>query len=333
LRIIVTLDTEADNQWRHGCPLTTENVHWWQPFQDMCSQFGIRPTYLITSEIAEDAEAAAYLRSLVAAGTAEVGAHLHPWTTPPFRDEAGLTFNDPAHVFPCHLDEELLRDKLRTLTTQIRESLGVVPTSFRAGRFGLDEVGARLLAELGYMVDSSVTPFTSWAGNAGRPGWRGGPDFRHHAADPFRIGGTGHPGLVELPVTILPTYWVTRRSRAVLRHWNARPLRLARRAAAAWRRPQPLWLRPRPEYRSGDLTALLREAERRSLPVAVVMFHSSELMPGGSPYRPTQAAVDELLSVLKAFFAAALRSGHTFATLTAAARELAATGNLPTRSL
>ena len=26
MRIVVTVDTEADGQWRHGAPLTTENV-------------------------------------------------------------------------------------------------------------------------------------------------------------------------------------------------------------------------------------------------------------------------------------------------------------------
>ena len=95
-----------------------------------------------------------------------------------------------------------------------------------------------------------------------------------------------------------------------------------------------MWLRPRPEYAAADLVTLLQEAERRHLPFAVLMFHSSELMPGGSPYRPGQAEVDELLAVLDRVFAAARRqAGHGFVTLTEAGRELAAFERLPVKDL
>lgn len=333
MRIVVTVDTEADDQWHHGGPLTTENVRWWAPFQELCARHDARPTYLVTSEIAADERAVAFLAPLAGREAAEVGAHLHPWTTPPFRAEPGLAWNDAAHTYPCHLDEQLLAAKLRTLTTQIAEAFGASPTAFRAGRFGLDATGARLLAELGYVVDSSVTPYVSWAGNPGRPGWGGGPDFRRHTPYPYRVAGSGAPGLVELPVTILPTYALTRHSRALREHWEARLLRSARRVLRAWRRPQPLWLRPRPEYTVGDLGALLCEAERRRLPYAVFMFHSSELMPGASPYRPTQASVDVLLRLLDELFSMVRQRGHSFATLSAAGRELAAYGRLPAGKL
>jgi len=346
VKVVVTVDTEADDQWRHGAPLTTRNVAWWAPFQALCERHEAPPTYLLTSEIVADERAVAFLAPLAGRGAAEAGAHLHPWTTPPFGVEPGLAWNDAAHTYPCHLGEELLAAKLRTLTAQIEAAFGAPPTSFRAGRFGLDAAGARLLAGLGYIVDSSVTPSVSWAGNPGRPGWGGGPDFRRHTAYPFRVVGTGAPGagtgsggaaggrgLVELPVTILPTYAATRRCRALREHWEARPLRLARRGLHAWRRPQPLWFRPRPEYGAGDLLALLDEAERCHLPYAVFMVHSSELMPGASPYRPTPASVDELLSLLEGLFGAARRRGHAFCTLSAAGRELAAFDRLPAGAL
>ena len=333
MRIVVTVDTEADGQWRHGAPLTTENVLWWAPFQELCERHEALPTYLVTSEIVADQRAVAFLMPLARRGAAEVGAHLHPWTTPPFGTQPGLAWNDAAHAYPCHLDEELLAAKLRTLTDQIAEAFGAVPTSFRAGRFGLDATGARLLGELGYVVDSSVTPYVTWTDNSGRPGWGGGPDFRRQGPYPFRVDGTGTPGLVEMPVTILPTYAVTRRCRVLRERWEALPLRAGRRGLRAWRRPQPLWLRPRPEYTSEDLGVLLQEAERRRLPYAVFMFHSSELMPGASPYRPTQASVDDLLNLLDELFGLARQRGHTFVTLTAAGRELSAFDRLPVGAL
>jgi hypothetical protein len=333
VRIVVSVDTEADGQWEHGRPLATRNVAAWPPFQALCRRHGVPPTYLITSEIADDPDAAAFLRPLVAAGEAEVGAHLHPWTTPPFADEPGLRRNDRAHAYPCHLEPELLLAKLETLTLQVARVAGARPTSYRAGRFGLDPTGAWLLAELGYRVDSSVTPHVSWTPNAGRPGRGGGPDFRRHDGRPFRIAGTGEPGLVELPVTILPTLALTRRVPWLREHWQARPLRPVRRAVPALSRPQPLWLRPRPEYVLGDLQALVVEAERRELPCAVFMFHSSELLAGASPYRPTQDAVDTLLRLLDDLFGWMGGRGHEFAALSEAARLVAAHADLPVREL
>ncbi|HEY5388484.1 MAG TPA: hypothetical protein VIL79_11350 [Thermoleophilia bacterium] len=333
MRIVVTVDTEADGQWDHGRHLATANVAAWPPFQELCRRHAVRPTYLITSEIAEDLAAAAFLRPLAAAGAVEIGSHLHPWTTPPFGDAPGLRRNDPEHAYPCHLEPDLLRAKLETLTAQVAQVAGTAPSVYRAGRFGLDATGARLLAELGYLVDSSVTPFVTWTANAGRPGRGGGPDFRHHDAYPFRVAGTGTPGLVEMPVTIMPTYAVTRRLRWLREHWQARPIRRGRQALRVLPRPQPLWLRPRPEYTLGDLQAVLLEAERARLPFAVFMFHSSELLAGASPYRPAQADVDVLLSLLDRLFAWSRGRGYGCATLSEAGRELAAYDRLPTQAL
>ncbi len=160
------------------------------------------------------------------------------------------------------------------------------------------------------------------------------PDFRRHDAYPFRVAGTGMPGLVELPVTILPTYALTRRCRLA-----ARPLAGA---TPAGRRAAPR-TSGRGRSRSGcgrgrstpwrTSQALLREAEHRRLPFAVLMFHSSELLAGASPYRPAQADVDVLLSTLDRLFAWSRSRGHTFAGLTLAGAELAGYGRLPVREL
>jgi len=332
VRVVVTIDTEADGQWDHGRPLATTNVAAWPPFQELCRRHGVPPTYLITTEIAADTGAAAFLGPLARAGEAEVGAHLHPWTTPPFADEPGLRENDRAHTFPCHLEPDLLRAKLETLTAQVERVAGGRPTSYRAGRFGVDAAGARALADLGYVIDSSVTPFTSWTTHAGRPGRGGGPDFRRHDARPFFVAGSGTPGLVELPVTIMPTYALTRAVPWLREHWHARPARLKGHGRRFLPRPQPLWLRPRPDYVLSDLQALLREAERVDLAYAVFMFHSSELLAGASPYRTSEVDIAALLDLLDGLFAWCRGRGHGFATLSAAGGALAA-GGLPVKAL
>lgn len=333
MRVAVTVDTEADGQWQHGRPLATANVAAWPPFQELCRRHGVSPTYLVTSEIAADPAATAFLTPLRGAGELEVGAHLHPWTTPPFADEPGLHQNDGLHTFPCQVEPDLLRAKLETLTRQVGDAVGVRPTSYRAGRFGIDAAGARMLADLGYVIDSSVTPFTSWVRTVGRPGHGGGPDFRGYDARPFRVAGTGAPGLVELPVTIMPTYAVTRHSRWLREHWHARPARLKGHGRRLLPRPQPLWLRPRPDYVLGDLLTLVNEAERAGLQFAVFMFHSSELLAGASPYRPTERDIDVLFALLDGLFDALRRRGHGFVTLSDAGRALAACERLSVKPL
>ena len=67
-------------------------------------------------------------------------------------------------------------------------------------------------------------------------------------------------------------------------------------------RNQPVWLRPVPGTDIGLLTELLDTAQRKHLPFITMMFHSSELMPGCSKYRPDEASVEELYVLLEEFY-------------------------------
>lgn len=333
MRLAVTIDTEADNQWDPGIPVTTRNAAYWAPFQDLCERYGVAPTYLVATEIVADERARELLQEWSARGTAEIGAHLHPWTTPPFVDRHGLRYNDVQHIFPCQLPDDLLREKTKVLTKQIASAFGSRPTSYRAGRFGLDARGATFLADQGYTVDSSVSPLWSWRRHPGLDG-AGGPDFRKHSPRPFRIAGTGKRGLIEIPVTIMATYRPLRRMPLLLEAYRSLPARAVRKLLLSrWLLPQPMWLSPDPRYSSNDLASVWLCAAGIGLDTAVMMFHSSELMPGGSPFRPDAQSVRELLKGLDAFFCFVRRHGGSFSTLTAMAAELDADTRLGTRSL
>jgi hypothetical protein len=314
MKIAITIDTEADNQWVPADVLSTRNIGFCRPFQFLCERHGIRPTYLISSEIALDPQAVAFLRPLVEHGRAEVGAHLHPWTTPPFRDIPGLRFNDEFRVFPSELCPQLLEEKLVTLTSQITEAVGYQPRSFRAGRFGFNSACAHILRKLGYIVDSSVTPFVSWKHHTGLPGGEGGPDFRDFGVNPFLIRGEGDSGdpLIEIPVTIISTNLFLRRFPWLIPYYQI----LAYRCGF---KPQPVWLRPFPEASVSELLAVLDAAEQQQVQIAVMMFHSSELMSGCSPYRPTEESVRHLFLVFKEFFEAIQQRGNKSVTLSEAA--------------
>ncbi len=64
-----------------------------------------------------------------------------------------------------------------------------------------------------------------------------------------------------------------------------------------------------------------------------MMFHSSELMPGGSPFRPDAASVRDLLDCLDAFFAFVRADGGEPVTLSAMAAGVRARSTLQRRVL
>jgi hypothetical protein len=117
-----------------------------------------------------------------------VGAHLHPWDCPP--SEEDLTdFNS----YPGNLPAELERSKLAKLSTTIEQNLGIVPRSYKAGRYGVGPSTTKTLAALGYQIDLSVVPGTDL-----RPYL--GPDFRECGAKPYWFGAD--PGLLEIPMSV-----------------------------------------------------------------------------------------------------------------------------------
>ena len=323
MKFIITIDTEGDNQWDHGRNLTVENIKYVDRFQILCQKYGISPTYLVTSEICEDLYAQKLFSSYVSENRAEIGAHLHSWTTPPFLNDAGYRQNDENHIFASELSYELVSGKIKHLTEQITRAFGRVPTSFRSGRYGFNETVAGALIENKYLVDSSVTPFVSWSEQQGLPGGKGGPDFIDSSPFPHQYNSI-NGSLTEIPVTILPTLIPLRSNHSLARYYfknvnNTFYLRILRKLFYT---SQPVWLRPTPEMTSTLLLTLVKEAKRINLPYLTMMFHSSELMPGCSKYRPDEQSIEELYLMLESFFLTLDSFGVEAVTLTNAAKEL-----------
>ena len=303
MKFILTIDTEADNQWDHGRKLTVENIKFVPRFQDLCLRYGIKPTYLVTSEVCEDPFAREIFSDYLKSDKAEIGAHLHSWTTPPFIDKEGYRYNDINHAFAHELPEQLLNEKIRHLTTQIETSFGERPYSFRSGRFGFNENVARALVLNSYLVDSSVTPYTTWNIQKGAPDGQGGPDFMDKTPFPYNYD-FNFGSLMEIPVTILPTRFPMNINNPVARNYfsmvdKSLILKAVRKLLY---QNQPLWLRPLPQMHIELFDELIKEAEKIKLPYLVMMFHSSELMPGSSIYRTNKDSIEKLYELLEQFF-------------------------------
>ncbi|HVJ84638.1 MAG TPA: polysaccharide deacetylase family protein [Caulifigura sp.] len=294
--LVVTVDTEEEGLWGGGFRSsgnTVENIQHVPRFQAICDRYEVKPTYLVTAPVVTDQSAARVLSEIHEDGRCEIGTHLHPWCTPPItRSEVRAS-----ETFMCNLPASEQRAKLEWLTDAIERTFGPRPTSFRAGRYGLDAIGAEVLIDLGYKVDSSVIPFMDYSD-------QGGPDFRRAPYHPYLAGGrslvtpAAESPLLEIPVTVGFS-----RSDFAFAH------RLQERCRSTWLRRLRLEgildrlgvarrIKFSPEQADfGRMTQLVDStlAQKRDMTVMVMLLHSSSLMPGASPYARTEEERDQLL--------------------------------------
>lgn len=316
MKLIITIDTEGDNQWDPALPQSTENVRFIPRFQALCERFAFPPTYLCTYDVVDAPAFDEVLLPLHRKKHAEIGAHLHPWTTPPLsqwdRSESGL-------AYPSELPADVFAGKLKVLTDRLADKLGVPPLGYRAGRWGLSAAHIPVLLERGFAVDCSVTPSLSWVDPGAR---ERGQDFSDAPVKPYFMAWgdparEGESGLLEVPVTILYTNAWMRRSpllRAAYRRGRkTRAARLLNRMFTI----APQWFRPFSDMTVSRLRAVHDTARRLDLPVIEMMFHSSELMPGGSPHNPTAESVEELYRRFEGIFAYLAGQGVEGITLSA----------------
>jgi hypothetical protein len=286
--VLVGVDTEADDQWsaQGRRALSVRNAQRLPALQALFDSLGVRPTYLVTHEMATRPESADVLRALAADGRCEIGAHLHPWSSPPFRPE------DLDGRYPNQLPPELLRRQLTELTETIARAVGRRPTSYRAGRHGFDERSLAILEELGYTVDTSVDPLFNETRKGG-PTFAGAPivPYRPDYEDVRRPGGAR---ILEIPVTAATTPPLPKGLERLYTSLPPIPYRAAFKRVGL----RAVWLRP--SYTSlPDMLAFASRLAAQRVPCFNILFHSSELLPGGSPYTPDQPSVDRFLDHLR----------------------------------
>jgi hypothetical protein len=105
---LITVDTEADNQWADPVPVTTKNIRFIPRFQELCDRFGFKPTYLCSYEMVKAPLVHDTIAPYAKSSRAEIGAHLHPWSTPPFEpyEKQGTTYKGFPHELPINFIRE-----------------------------------------------------------------------------------------------------------------------------------------------------------------------------------------------------------------------------------
>jgi len=120
----------------------------------------------------------------------EFACHCHPWVNPPFAIEH-LNKTEEAHdeapvneidSYPGNLAKNAEYEKIKTLTEAIQTITGQQPTTYLAGRYGIGSNTTKILSELGYKIDLSISPFVDFSHQQG-------PDFSNHNNKTFTKNG------------------------------------------------------------------------------------------------------------------------------------------------
>ena len=196
-KVFITIDTEEDNWGDYNEAIgTVENIMALPRLQALFNKYGATPTYLINYPVASQQRSIDILSSLLSEGVCEIGMHCHPWNTPPVTEVINAR-----NSMMCNLDYELLIKKMSYLHKTIEDNFHIKPVTFRAGRWALNEDVARCLSELGYLVDTSMSPFVDWSSSHGS-------NFRRSSTKPFYFKTNNlevhdkNGDLLEVPPTI-----------------------------------------------------------------------------------------------------------------------------------
>src|SRR5260221_9056284 len=82
----VVIDTEEEFDWSapfDAAATATENIQYQPLAQDIMDRHGVVPTYVVDYPVADTPAAYSLFRAIADDGRCEIGAHLHPWVTPP----------------------------------------------------------------------------------------------------------------------------------------------------------------------------------------------------------------------------------------------------------
>jgi hypothetical protein len=282
MKVLVTIDTEEAWDWFGPYPtqdFSVEHISRLGEFQSVCDQYGIRPTYFTNHAVMSDSRAAQFMADLARHAGVEVGMHIHPWATPPYRIGHTVSSRD---TYLHNADKDHIRLQLEAVYSALG-AVGIRPTSFRGGRYSSGGEIHRFLHEKGFIAECSVVPYTAWSED-------GSPDFRHRDVypvrlEPDRIGGVP---LWEIPLSMGFTRRPFGTWAAAFRLIEGTPLRHFRLIGIAERLGilRRVWLNfeVNDPY---DWKPFLLLLQRMNVPCVTFTVHSSSLFAGPGPYTRT----------------------------------------------
>jgi hypothetical protein len=287
-KLFVVVDTEEEFDW--SAPFSRDNVGVTAiadayRLQRVVAPYRLTPTYVVDYPVASTPSSAATLAEFAAKGECRIGAHLHPWVTPPF-DEPLV----PGMSFGCNLGQGLEGAKITALAEAIGRNMSVTPRVYKAGRYGFGETTAEILETLDFQVDASVIPHMDFTSEQG-------PSFAGFSPAPGRFGRA--KALLELPCTTGFTGALRGAGAPVHRAASAAWLTPARAVGILARTGLLNKVMLSPEGNTLDeMKALTRALHADGLRTFAMTLHSPSLKPGCTRYARTTGERDAFLTTI-----------------------------------
>lgn len=268
--LCVSIDTECDQaprgETRALASCGAVHVGIMERLHPLFASFEAKPTYLLSPAVVEDARSTEALRTIL--GSCEIGGLFD-------RPEVHGTRWEDEEAIASRTARELAdgRARLRALTDGLIRAFEHQPVSFRSQK--IDRSTIPLLEEVGYAVESSVTPNVVPRSETDL-GFDEAPTQPYHPDrdDPTRPGDSK---ILEVPMTIRRRFWSI--------------------VPGIGRASAPRWLRP--TWTDGETLVRLAEDEiadaRRAAPGRPVVLHATlrgaDVASGASPYAVLEARV------------------------------------------
>ena len=291
---IITVDTEGDNLWHYkkGQKITTENTLFIPRFQELSNKYGFKPVWLTNYEMVCDDRYVEFIKPMMERGLCEVGIHIHAWNNPPLYDLNGHYGGNP---YLIEYPNDVMRAKFKMTFDLISKRFGRAPFSHRAGRWAMNDEYFRILEDNNVLVDCSFTPTVSWAGMPGET-IKGANDYRNVNN---QLHWIGH--VLQVPMSIRRTHYSNCGS---FKH-----------RLKVFLKGESVWLRPATSSLE-EMKALVNKIDKESCcDYLEFMVHSSELMPGGSPYFLDNKSIEHLYQTMESLFEYVRQKGYQGITL------------------
>lgn len=289
-RLFVVVDTEEEFDWGHPFSRSNTSVQAMRHLgraHKICAAFGLRPTYVIDYPVAAQPEAYEVVADWLRSGECVVGAHLHPWVTPPFEEAV-----NGRNSFVCNIAPALQEAKIGALVDVIQANLAVRPRTFKAGRYGIGRTALQVLAARGFEVDASINPLMDF-------GPVEGPDFSACTARPFWFAGD----ILEVPCTHGYVGWARVVGQPVRRAAERPVLQRIRMPGIVARLGAVNQVMLSPEGNTlEEMVALTRSLMHDGLRVFSFSFHSPSVEPGHTPYVRSDRDLQEFLKRIERYF-------------------------------
>ena len=289
--LLVVIDTEEEFDWNapfDPASTATRNIAEQPLAQAVLDRHGIAPTYVVTYPVAASRECQAVLGEVAASGRCTIGAHLHPWVTPPHEGPI-----DNRTSYAGNLPAALERAKLTALTDAIEAGFGARPLIYKAGRYGIGPATMASLEALGYRIDCSAVPYTDFSAQHG-------PDFAMVPDRPSRPS----PGIVELPLSVNFAGVLAGAGPHLFPMMQSRLAQRLRLPGIAARTGLLERLRLSPEgHTLQDMLRQTRAALAQGTRLFMLTYHSSSLLPGAAPYVHDEAGRRTFLDTLGSYCA------------------------------